>query len=163
MIHTIRSLLISFILLSGCAATVNKQLIGQPVSLRFTPIQGSEQIGMDTYRGKTVVISFWATTCRSSRPVITRLARYADRFKGRTDVQFVAVSLDKPEDLGELQTRIQFEDFNSFSNMFSGNEEYDEAFVALKGEAMPYIVVVDPAGRVVDARYDDGFVYDLVK
>lgn len=154
--------ILTFTLIS-CASTVNKEMVGQHVSARFTQLSDNDLISLEQYKGKTVVVAFWSTHCTSSRPIMSRLARFAEKFEGRKDVAFIAVSLDKAENIEDVKTRIKYEDFSKLENMFSGNEDYDEAFVALKGERLPYLVVIDPHGRLVDARYDDDFVYDMVK
>lgn len=149
--------------LIGCASTVHKDMVGERISARFSRLSDNELITLDQYQGKTVVLTFWATHCSSSRPVLPRMAHFAEKFKGRNDVVFLTASIDKMDNIEEVKTRIKSEGLTNFENMFSGNEDADEAFVALKGERLPYVVVIDPQGRLVDARYDDGFVYEMVK
>ena len=158
------ALALSVAIVSGCSTKVNPELVGEPAPhAMFTRIEDGTRTIIEDYRGKTLVVAFWAASCRSATPNMKRLAEYAKRFEGRNDVAFVSVSLDKNEDLDKVRERIKYDGYSSMENMFSGNEGYDEAFVNLKGEKLPYIIVVDKFGKIIDLQTDDDFVYDLIK
>lgn len=157
------AVLASSLTLVGCSTSGAKLRGTSAPSTRFMALNTGETVALDDYRGKTVVLSFWATSCRSSGPNIKRLANYAQSFNGDKRVAFIAISLDKNENLEVLKDRIRFDHFESLEHMFSGNEEYDEAYLALQGERLPYFLVIDKNGKIVDADNDDSFIYDLVK
>lgn len=155
---------IALLSLSGCASSGASQIVGKPAPFaRFNQLEDGALFTTEQFKGKTLVIAFWATTCRSSNPNMKRISEYAANFKGRNDVAFIGVSIDKAEDIDAVKERIKYDGFGTLINMYSGNDVYDEAYQAFKGDRLPYFIVVDRFGNVVDAQYDDDFVYDLVK
>ncbi len=142
---------IGFMSLVGCGASsvsVGKQFLNKPAPYaKFTMLDG-DLVSLEEIKGKDVVIAFWATWCHRSTPVMEKLNRYALRFKGRNDVVFLAVSVDKAEKLSKVNERAEY--LGGFRHAFSGNEAYDEAWQAFQGTDLPYIIVMDKTGRVVD-------------
>lgn len=148
---------------SGCGISARqKELIGvqAPPYTKFQMMDGSYRL-IEEYRGKKLVIVFWATHCNAAWPKLRRLEEFAEH-SGRTDVAYLAVSLDKPEDLDLLKERISAVGIHSFAHSFSGNEGYDQAYSAFRGEELPYIIVVDRDGTVLGIDTDDDFVYPLI-
>lgn len=151
---------IVFVALSfaGCA-TDGAKLIGKPApETRFTLLEG-EYVPLKRYRGKTVVVTFWAHWCHSSRPALLRLDEFAEKL-GRNDVVFLAANLDEVKDLAEVKERIVHQDLDGFQHAFSGNAGSDEAFVAFQGGRLPYFLIIDPQGVVVAAGNSDSLVYE---
>ena len=158
------SVLAALLLLTcgGCGISARqKELIGvQAPYTKFQMLDGSFRL-LEEYRGKKLVIVFWATHCNAAWPKLRRLEEFAESL-GRTDVVFLAVSLDKPEDLALLKERISAVGIRAFDHSFSGNEGYDQAYTAFRGEELPYIIVVDRDGTVLGIDTDDDFVYPLI-
>ena len=148
--------------LFGCVFHNNgEKFVGKPVpSTRLTMLDG-DYVGIEQFRGKSVVLVFWATWCHQTRPIMTRLNEYAKRLN-RPDFVFLAVSIDKLDKLSELRDRIKYEHLDGFKHAFSGNEGGDEAWLALDGDALPYIFVIDPSGVVLAAGKDDSIVYEAL-
>jgi thiol-disulfide isomerase/thioredoxin len=64
----------------------------KPVNLRLHDIAG-EKVALSDYRGKTVVVNFWATWCAPCREEIPMLVG-AEKEWAPKGVAFIAVSLD---------------------------------------------------------------------
>ena len=125
-----------------------KDLVGAPAPYsRFTMLDGT-QLPLAFAEGKTAAIIFWTTWCGHSRSVIEDFEQLAKRYKKRKDIVFLAASLDKADQLRALEGRIQSQGLTSIMHAFSGNDMLDEAFIAFKGESVPYVVVIDPRGVV---------------
>jgi peroxiredoxin len=145
-------------MLTGCAVDGQK-LIGTPApETRFTLLEG-DYVPLKRYRGKTTVLIFWAQWCHSSGPTMKRLQEFSEKMQ-RSDVVFLAASLDEVKDVGKLRERIVYQDLDNFQHAFSGNAGSDEAFIAFEGGRLPYIVVIDPKGVVVAAGNSDSVVYE---
>lgn len=114
---------------------------------RFTLMTG-EPVTLEQLRGKPVVVIFWASTCTFSPKVVERLNRIAGKI-GTQRATFIAASLDKAETFDEIKEMIRFRDMNNFIHAMSGNAEYDEAYLALRGSELPYIVIIGADGEVV--------------
>lgn len=148
----------ALVLLSGCAAD-GIHLIGRPApETRFTLLAG-DYVPLKAYRGKTVVVAFWAQWCTSSGPAIARLQKFSDEMD-RSDVVFLAASLDEVKDVGKLKDRIVFQDLDDLEHAFSGNAGSDEAFIAFEGQRLPYFIVIDPTGVIRAAGNSDSIVTD---
>lgn len=150
------------VICSGCGLSARqKELIGvQAPYTKFQMLDGSYRL-LEEYRGKKLIIVFWATHCNAAWPKLRRLEEFAEQLH-RSDVAFLAVSLDKPEDLEVLKERISAVGIHTFEHSFSGNEGYDQAYSAFRGEELPYIIVLDRDGTVLGIDTDDDFVYPLI-
>ena len=147
--------------LSGCAASGPgpKELIGKMAPwTKFTTLEGG-WLSIEELRGKTAVVVFWASWCAKSRKKLSRLGLFAEQFAGRSDVVFVDASIDKAEKLEDVQNLITYGSFGRSRHCFSGNEYYDEAYISFRGDELPYIIIINPDGQVVDSGNDDEMVY----
>jgi hypothetical protein len=134
--------------LSGCMELKGKELVGaQAPESRLMFFDGSE-VPLSSYQGKNVAILFWATWCSHSRTVVERYEAIARWYSQRSDIEFIAVSVDKNEDFGLLKDRIKEQGLHSMTHIFSGNDALDDAFVNLNGKHIPYLVFIDRRGIV---------------
>lgn len=139
---------------TGCSPLSSKaqEMVGThaPES-RLMFFDGSE-VPLSSYQGKNVVVLFWATWCTFSRGVIERYEALARQYSQNSDLEFIAVSVDKNEDFGALKDRIKEQDLKTMTHIFSGNDALDDAFVNLNGKHIPYVVFIDTTGtiRLVD-------------
>ena len=136
--------------LQGCSGISQgaRDLVGAPAPyIRFTMLDGT-QLPLVFAEGKTAAIIFWTTWCGHSRGTIEEFEQIAKRYKRRKDIVFLAASLDKADQLRAVEGRIKSQGLSSVMHAFSGNDIQDEAFLAFKGESVPYLVVVDSRGVV---------------
>lgn len=134
----------------GCSgvSSAAKEMVGTPAPyIRFTMLDGT-QIPLAFAEGKTAAIIFWTTWCGHSRGTIEDFEELAKKYKRRKDLVFLAASLDKADELHKVEGRIQSQGLSTVMHAFSGNDVQDEAFLAFKGESVPYIVVVDARGII---------------
>jgi peroxiredoxin len=84
---------------SGLAPDIELvDLAGNPVSLA-------------DFRGKYLVVNFWATWCRPCEREWSDLDTLADRFAEREDIMVIAISVDQePEELGPYLERMGLSD-----------------------------------------------------
>jgi thiol-disulfide isomerase/thioredoxin len=139
-----------FGLLVGCSGVSSsaREMVGHPAPFtRLTLLDGS-QVPLDATMGKTTAIIFWTTWCGHSRGTIEDFEELAKKYSRRKDLAFVAVSLDKEPDLPKVNERIAGLQLSTITHAFSGNDVQDEAFIALHGESVPYLVVLDKRGTV---------------
>ena len=152
--------LVCVVVLAGCSGLAGEKLIGKPApDPRLFHLEDGSQSFLSDYRGKKVALLFWSTTCNSSRPIVKRLGDFASREASNPKVKIIAISLDKADDLQAVKDRVTYEGLHSIEQMFSGNEDYDEAYQYFRGERLPYIVVIDEKGTVIAADTDDSIVY----
>lgn len=86
---------------SAAARRKARSMIGKPFVLAFKDAITGKSVSMDGLRGKVVVIDFWSTTCG---PCVEELPALKDTYVKYKDkgVEFVGISLDRPESEGGL-------------------------------------------------------------
>ena len=146
---------------SGCTSNVaGKVPVGKLAPYTNVTLMNGETVPIEQFKGKTTVLLFWAQWCTHSGPVMAELNEYLQGLNHRKDVKFLAISVDKNEDLPKLQERIKYQSMDGFQHCFSGNAEYDQAFMAFGTGELPLIVVIDPKGVIVAEGSDPQIVKD---
>ena len=133
----------------GCSSMSEQTeaLIGKTAPYtRLTMIDGS-YLPLSNFRGKTLVLAFWATYCSHSKGMINDLKEYVKNHNN-PGVEYIAVSLDDALGFETLQNMIQLQGLDVLRHAYSGNEARDEAFLAFKLTSIPMIVVIGPDGEV---------------
>jgi thiol-disulfide isomerase/thioredoxin len=129
--------------------------LGQPFELAFDEVRSGRRIDLADWRGRVVVVDFWATWCGPCVADLPALKELYERYHPR-GVEFVGVSLDRSEDEGGRRALLDFlEERDVPWPQFYQGEEWDSAFSADWGiQAIPTLFVVDRQGRLaaVDAR-----------
>jgi cytochrome c biogenesis protein CcmG, thiol:disulfide interchange protein DsbE len=88
----IQFILIAFLLLTcGCDRGSHPRQTGHPAP-DFTLTEGSRTVHLADYRGKIVVLNFWATWCK---PCVAELPSLMAMQQQLPNVQVVAVSVDE--------------------------------------------------------------------
>ena len=145
---------------SGCSSLSDgpRDLVGKPApDPRLLMIDGPE-ITISSERGRFLGVLFWATWCNYSKDAIADFEELARKYARRSDVTFVAVSIDRYEDFGVLKDRISSQELHSLKHAFSGGDVQDEAYQMMRGELIPYAVLIDPRGVV---RYVGTSISDI--
>jgi thiol-disulfide isomerase/thioredoxin len=76
------------------SATEADRMDGSPAIPFRLPARGGGDLDLSAFRGKTVLVNFWATWCPPCREEMPSLARLAQSFDART-FEVVAVSVDE--------------------------------------------------------------------
>jgi cytochrome c biogenesis protein CcmG/thiol:disulfide interchange protein DsbE len=87
-------LLLPLALLSACDRGAHPAQIYKPAP-DFTVSDGSSTIHLANYRGKVVLLNFWATWCA---PCIAEMPSLIELHHDRPDLAILAVSIDEDED-----------------------------------------------------------------
>ena len=109
---------------------------------------------LNEYKGKTVVLLFWATWCGKSKRAARHINEFAKEYARRGDVVFIAANVNDIGDSDEVRTEMKESKLDYLTHAFSGNGISDEAYETLNGEGLPYIVIFDRTGRVVLTTHD---------
>jgi len=138
------------LLCSGCAVSKSSSdLVGKMAPYtRVTMLDGTT-VPTEDFQGKTVVLTFWASWCRRSPKVLEKLNHLARQYKNRDDLVFVTVSVDKQEDFEKAKERIEWSKLDTMQHAFSGNEVYDEAYMAYQEDSLPAVFLINPQGVIV--------------
>jgi peroxiredoxin len=131
------------------------------------PDADGKQVQLSHYRGKTVVLNFWTTTCQPCLEEMPSLADLAKVLAKRDDVVVLTISTDLTKDiaLSALQTLLR-EPKPPFQVLF--DPESNVVHDKFGTELFPETWVIDPKG-VIRARFDgardwsNALVLDLIE
>jgi cytochrome c biogenesis protein CcmG, thiol:disulfide interchange protein DsbE len=96
---------------------------------------------LSSYRGKVVLLDFWATWCGPCREEVPRFVEMQNRYGGR-DLQILGVSMDdSPEPVREFQ-----QNFKMNYPVVMGTAKTGELYGGVLG--LPIAFVIDQQGRI---------------
>jgi cytochrome c biogenesis protein CcmG, thiol:disulfide interchange protein DsbE len=107
-----------------------------------TDLSGTS-IGLRSYRGKLVLLNFWATWCAPCLSEIPRFAEWQRRY-GPAGLQILGVSMD--DDAAPV--RAAYQKFHLSYPVVMGDAKLGELFGGVLG--LPFTYLIDPRGRIVD-------------
>lgn len=144
----IAMILILMCLPAACAANLPAAQGMEAPDFELKLISG-ETFRLSDQRGKVVMINIWATWCPpcvAEMPDIDRLAQdYAD------DLVVIGVNCGEDED-----TIREFVSENGYSYLFAADEDYTVSGLLYPTSAIPYTVIVDAQGIVVQTHRGGG-------
>lgn len=123
--------------------------ISDPLNYRLTRPNGSV-LDLNTLRGKTIVMNFWATWCG---PCLTELPLFAltiEKYRKDPDVVFLAITTD--EDREQVNPFLKDRKFNLPVAFADGINDYFNV------SSIPTTIIIDPQGRISyrQAGYNPG-------
>jgi thiol-disulfide isomerase/thioredoxin len=120
----------------------NPEMVGKTApEISFTGPDG-KKIDLSSYRGKPVLIDFWATWCGPCLLSMPGFSRIDNDFKSRG---LVVISVDQdstPEDATEYLARHHY----TWTNYHDTGSKVSRAF---KGDGIPLTVLIDAQGKIV--------------
>jgi thiol-disulfide isomerase/thioredoxin len=124
--------------------------IGKPFELDFTDaITGRAVSLQQDYKGKIVVVLFWASWCPDCNAEMPQWKALYEKYRPR-GVEFVGVSLDEPESAGGLESLKRYVASRQipWPQFYQGNR-FDSTFSQRWGvSATPTIFIVDASGNL---------------
>jgi tetratricopeptide (TPR) repeat protein len=122
---------------------VKPDLVGRPApAIRLPRLKGGE-VSLEDFKGKVVLVDFWATwcaPCRAEMPGFERLHKEL----GSKDVVILAVDVGEPEDL--VAEYINKEKF-TFPVLLANETDVASRYGV---NAYPTLAAIDPQGKVAD-------------
>lgn len=132
------------ILEDSIGAREAKAALGTEVELKLKDLFGTEQT-LNQYKGRVVILNFWATFCVPCREEMPDLAAIQNEFAA-LGVQVIGASTDEIADRPKIlqfikETKVNFP-------IWMGATAADMSRFGL-GEALPGTVVIDKSGKIV--------------
>ena len=149
-------------LAAGCSSGISSPGGRRAPFTRYYLMDG-RQVSSAEFSGMTSFVLFWSAQCPHSRRLIRDVARVAARHHGTRGAIFLAVSVDEAEEASEVKDFIDRNSLSSMVHAFSGNDVYDEAYMAFNVDRLPYVFVVNPSGEIVAEGIGVGAIEDLLE
>jgi len=117
------------------------------LALSLPDTHGVEQ-PLAQWRGKVLVVNYWATWCGPCREEMPEFVR-AQRDLGPQGVQFVGIAVDKPEPVAQFSKELEL----NYPALIGGNDAVELTRpLGNHLAALPFTVILDREGHIVYAQ-----------
>jgi thiol-disulfide isomerase/thioredoxin len=125
-------------------ARVPNAVVERVLSARVADVKGGTQ-SLEQWRGKVLVVNYWATWCAPCREEIPGFVRLQERY-GSRGLQFVGIAIDQADKVAEFAT-----EFRINYPLLLGELETIELLRQAGNRAgvLPYTLVIDRNGKLV--------------
>ena len=117
--------------------------IGNPAPLFSYAGQDGKKLGPADYKGKILVIDFWASWCGPCRGEIPNIKKDYEKYDGK-GVEFLSVSVDAKKDEWEKALK---EENMPWAQVYTGDAG-KEIMELYQFSGIPFIVLVDADGNL---------------
>jgi peroxiredoxin len=119
--------------------------VGKTVPELVMPDVNGKDVSISSFRGKYVLIDFWASWCGPCRMENPNVVKAYDEFKGK-NFTILGVSLDKDKDAWKKAIAQDHLSWTQMSDLKYWNSQAVETFGF---QGIPFNVLVDPSGKVI--------------
>ena len=117
------------------------------MAARLPDLEGKPQ-PLDQWRGKVVVINFWATWCAPCREEIPLFVKLQKKY-GQRGLQFVGIAIDQPEKVRPYAAELGM----NFPVLIGGVDAIELArALGNRASVLPFTLVVDRNGSAVQKK-----------
>jgi peroxiredoxin len=109
------------------------------------PDADGNAVSLASYRGKYLLVDFWASWCGPCRAENPNVVRVFNEFR-KKNFAILGVSLDKDKDSWQAAIRADNLDWRQISDLKYWNSKAVSTF---KFEGIPYNVLIDPKGKII--------------
>jgi thiol-disulfide isomerase/thioredoxin len=121
-----------------------RMAVGQPAPLFTCPTPDGEEIGPETFKGKLLLIDFWASWCGPCRAESPNLKETYAKYKDK-GVEFLSVSVDKSEEAWRKAMEEEGMEWPQVLAPKAGAEVMD----LYQFSGIPFILLLDQEGKIV--------------
>lgn len=120
------------------------EAVARVLEARVTDVKGAAQT-LEQWRGRVLVVNYWATWCAPCREEIPVFVRMQERY-GSRGLQFIGIAIDQPEKVAEFAR-----EFGINYPLLLGGIETIELMRQTGNRAgvLPYTLVIDRKGNLV--------------
>jgi thiol-disulfide isomerase/thioredoxin len=117
------------------------------LALSLPDAKGTKQ-SLSQWRGKVIVVNFWATWCEPCREEMPEFVREQKEL-GPRGLQFVGIAVDQPDKVERFANELQL----NYPTLIGGYDAIElSAGMGNRLAALPFTIVIDRQGRVVQTQ-----------
>ena len=120
----------------------------------FMDTEGNK-VHLNKFKGKWLVLNFWATWCEPCREEIPELNQFA---KDNKDINLIGIAIDDMEAIEKFQKDTPIEYLSLISNM--NGVKLSQSLGNIKG-VLPFTVIIDSSGNTVKSFYGKVKIVEL--
>ncbi len=133
---------------------ITKTIAEKPISTKFLTPQG-DNVTWDNFKGKYLLVNFWATWCGPCVVELPSLDKLQSRFKN-SDLGVIAVSLDQQRNHEYIKKFTYNRNIGEFAAYF---DKYNEIKRNIRMRGIPTTYLLNPNGKILyifegDAEWD---------
>ena len=114
------------------------------ITARLTDLKGGPAT-LERWRGRVLVVNFWATWCAPCREEIPVFVRLQERHGGR-GLQFVGIALDQPDKVAEFAHEFRI----NYPLLMGGLDTMELLrHAGNRAGVLPYTLIIDRRGNLV--------------
>lgn len=122
------------------------------------PDENGRMTSLSSFKGKVVILDFWASWCGSCRKEIPNMKKYYEEFKDNKNVAFISVSIDaKKLDWKKALMEEQCA-WTQLLAPNSGREAMDKYLF----NGIPFIIAIDQEGRIFRKSLRGEGIYNAI-
>ncbi len=119
--------------------------VGKQAPEFVMPDVNGHPVSLASYRGKYLLVDFWASWCGPCRAENPNVVKVHNEFKGK-NFAILGVSIDKERDAWQEAIRADGLDWTHVSDLKKWNSK---AVGIFKFEGIPFNLLIDPQGKVI--------------
>ncbi len=134
--------------LLGVACQKDVEAVASAPKFSLKSLSG-ETVTLKEYRGKVVVLDFWATWCAPCRASIPQLVELQEKHK-KNGLVVMGISLDNPQKADDEFVKAFCEKFETNYIQLRADKHVVKDYFQNRGISIPTAVVIDQKGNIAD-------------
>ena len=120
--------------------------VGKQVPDFSLPDADGHSVSLASYRGKYVLVDFWASWCGPCRAENPNVVKVHNEFRNKKNFAILGVSIDKDKDAWQKAIQDDGLDWKQISDLKFWNSKAVSTF---QFEGIPFNLLIDPQGKVI--------------
>ncbi len=145
-IHALAMAIATVSIMGGCQKKVDALQVAPDFALKDL---GKQTVSLSQFRGRVVVLDFWATWCPPCRMSIPELVKLQEEFNDQGLV-IIGISLDDPALVTDASLKAFKQKFKMNYSVLRYDLQIMKAYFGNDNPAIPTMLVIDHEGRIRD-------------